>query len=97
MGFKQSAHEVAVYRRGSECNILLVGVYVDDLIITGAKEQKVEVFKELMKKAFDMSDLRSTILAAPSRLGGGNHQDKQVNPTAKHEYQVPLDAITQAM
>jgi len=37
MGFKQSAYEAAVYRWGSGRNILLVGVYVDDLIITGAK------------------------------------------------------------
>ena len=37
------------------------------------------------------------ILAAPSCLGGHNHQEKQVNPPAKHEHQVPLDAITQAM
>ena len=57
MGFKQSMHEVAVYRWGSGRNVLLVGVYVDDLIITGAKEQKVEVFKAQMKKAFDMNDL----------------------------------------
>ncbi|XP_066333509.1 uncharacterized mitochondrial protein AtMg00810-like [Miscanthus floridulus] len=57
MGFKQSAHEVAVYRRGSVHNVLLVNVCVDDLIITGAKEQKVKVFKAQMKKAFDMSDL----------------------------------------
>ena len=41
--------------------------------------------------------LRSTIIAAPSRLGGGNHQEKQTNPAAKHNNQVPLDAITQAM
>jgi hypothetical protein len=41
--------------------------------------------------------LRSTIHAAPSRLGSGNHQDEQVNPAAKHNNQVPLDAITQAM
>ena len=41
--------------------------------------------------------LRLTILAALSRLGGGNHQEKQVNPAAKHNHQVPLDAITQAM
>ena len=37
MGFQQSADEAAVYRWGSGRNILLVGVYVDDLIITGAK------------------------------------------------------------
>ena len=44
-----------------------------------------------------ITNLRSTILATPSRLGGGNRQEKQVNPAAKHEHQVPLDAITQAM
>jgi hypothetical protein len=35
MGFKQSLHEAAVYRRGNGGNALLVGVYVDDLVITG--------------------------------------------------------------
>ena len=39
--------------------------------------------------------LRSTILAAPSHLGGGKHQEKQANPVAKQNHQVPLDAITQ--
>ena len=46
-----------MYRWGSGRNVLLVGVYVDDLIITDAKEQKVEVVKAQMKKTFDMSDL----------------------------------------
>jgi hypothetical protein len=32
-------------RRGTRRNVLLVAVYVDDLIITGTEEQKVEVFK----------------------------------------------------
>ena len=45
IGFKQSSHEAAVYRRGNGRNVLLVSVYIDDLIITGAEEQKVEVFK----------------------------------------------------
>ena len=45
MGFKQSAYEAVVYRWGSRRNVLLVGIYVDDLIVTGAEEQKVEVFK----------------------------------------------------
>jgi hypothetical protein len=34
------------------------------------------------------------ILIAPSYLGGGSHQEKQVNSAAKHNHQVPLDAIT---
>jgi hypothetical protein len=56
MGFQQSPHEAAVYRRGKEGNALLVGVYVDDLVITGTKEDEVEAFKE-MKATFQMNDL----------------------------------------
>ena len=33
MGFEQSPHEAAIYRRGSGGTALLVGVYVDDLVI----------------------------------------------------------------
>ena len=43
-----------------------------------------------------ITNLRSTILAAPSHLGGGNHQEKETNPAVKHDHQVPLDAITQS-
>jgi hypothetical protein len=52
MGFEQSPHEAAVYRRGSEGNTLLVGVCVDDLVITGTKEAEVAAFKEEMKATF---------------------------------------------
>ena len=45
MGFDQSPHEVAVYRRGSGGNALLVGVYVDDLVITGIQDAEVAAFK----------------------------------------------------
>ncbi|XP_039855213.1 uncharacterized mitochondrial protein AtMg00810-like [Panicum virgatum] len=58
MGFQQSAHEAAMYRRGSARSVLLVGVYVDDLIIAGADAGEVEKFKAAMKQRFDMSDLR---------------------------------------
>jgi hypothetical protein len=36
------------------------------------------------------------ILAAPSHLDGGNHQEKHTSPAVKHNHQVPLDAITQS-
>jgi hypothetical protein len=52
MGFKQSPNEAAVYRRGKDGNALLVGIYVDDLVITGIKEAEVEAFKEEMKANF---------------------------------------------
>jgi hypothetical protein len=35
MGFGQSPHEAVIYQRGNGGNTLLVGVYVDDLVITG--------------------------------------------------------------
>jgi hypothetical protein len=44
MGFEQSPHEAAVYRRGNGGNVLLVGMYVDDLVITGTKDAEVAAF-----------------------------------------------------
>jgi hypothetical protein len=46
-----------VYRRGSGRTVLLVGVYVDDLIITGVDPREEEGFKAAMKEQFDMRDL----------------------------------------
>jgi hypothetical protein len=57
MGFGQSTHEAAIYRRGNGGNALLVGVYVDDLVITGTKDAEVAAFKEEMKATFQTSDL----------------------------------------
>jgi hypothetical protein len=57
MGFGQSPDEAAIYRQGNEGNALLVGVYVDDLVITGTKDAEVAAFKEEMKATYQMSDL----------------------------------------
>jgi hypothetical protein len=57
VGFGQSPHEATIYRRGNVGNTLLVGVYVDDLVITGTKDVDVAAFKEEMKATFQMSDL----------------------------------------
>jgi hypothetical protein len=57
MGFGQSPHEAAIYRQGNGGNTLLVGVYVDDLVITGTKDVELAAFKEEMKATFQMSDL----------------------------------------
>jgi hypothetical protein len=58
MGFGPSPHEAAIYRRGNGGDALLVGVYVDDLVITGTKDVEVATFKEEMKATFQSSDLR---------------------------------------
>jgi hypothetical protein len=57
IGFKQTTSEHGVYVRGVEAKRLLVGVYVDDLIITGGDSSKVEKFKKEMMHLFLMSDL----------------------------------------
>jgi hypothetical protein len=57
MGFRQSLHKAAIYRRGNGGNALLVGVYVDNLVITGTKDAEVSSFNEEMKATFQMSDL----------------------------------------
>jgi hypothetical protein len=56
LGFRPSPHEAAIYRQGNGGNALLVGVYVDDLVITGTKDAEVATFKEDMI-TFQMSDL----------------------------------------
>lgn len=50
MGFKQSEHEHAINRRINGAATLLVGVYVDDLIITGSSKEAVESFKNEMRQ-----------------------------------------------
>jgi hypothetical protein len=57
MGFEQSPHEAAIYWWGNGGNALLVGVYVDDLVITGTKDAEVTAFKEEMNGTFQMSDM----------------------------------------
>jgi hypothetical protein len=57
MVFGQNLHEVTIYQRGNGGNTLLVGVYVDDLVITGTKDAEVAAFKEEMKATFQMSGL----------------------------------------
>jgi hypothetical protein len=54
LGFTRSPLEHAVYRRGTSDKYLLVGVYVDDLIIMGSSEHMIIAFKEEMKKTFRM-------------------------------------------
>ena len=57
LGFERCPLEHAMYKRGKKADHLLVGVYVDDLLITGADEGEVANFKLQMKEIFKMSDL----------------------------------------
>jgi hypothetical protein len=57
LGFKHSDCEHAVYARGKGTTRLLIGVYVDDLIITGNDVNEIAKFKLQMQASFKMNDL----------------------------------------
>jgi hypothetical protein len=57
LGFKKCVVEHAVYRKGAGESMLLVGVYVDDLIICGPTVNNINSFKQQMMQTFSMSDL----------------------------------------
>jgi Reverse transcriptase (RNA-dependent DNA polymerase) len=57
MNFEKRKLEHAVYRREQGEASILVGVYVDDLLITGTCEVEIAKFKGEMMEKFKMSDL----------------------------------------
>ena len=59
LGFTKSNYEQSLYLKRSDANTLIVGVYVDDLIVTGSSSTVIETFKAEMTLEFDMSNLGS--------------------------------------
>ena len=57
LGFEKAPLEHAMYKRGEGRDRLLVGIYDDDLLITGADEEVIAKFKLQMKELFKMDDL----------------------------------------
>ena len=57
LGFNRSRLDTALYHKGSEKEKLIVGIYVDDLIITGSSEEQINKFKAEMMGTFEMTDL----------------------------------------
>ncbi|KAD3337069.1 hypothetical protein E3N88_32589 [Mikania micrantha] len=57
LDFKKCTLEQAVYIKRNKTSILLIGVYVDDLIVTGTPKKEIEHFKSQMEEKFEMSDL----------------------------------------
>nr|GEZ86711.1 zinc finger, CCHC-type [Tanacetum cinerariifolium] len=54
---KGCAHEYSVYTKKEKGDILIVGVYVDNLLVTGSCHKSVQNFKRDMNTKFEMSDL----------------------------------------
>ena len=57
LGFQRCATEHALYKRRRGKEELVVGVYVDDLIITDVRAEDIDSFKREMVAYFRMSDL----------------------------------------
>jgi hypothetical protein len=57
LNFRRCMSEQAVYTRGHGKNAVLLGVYVDDLIITGGNPESIKLFKQQMMSEFEMTDL----------------------------------------
>jgi hypothetical protein len=57
LSFQRSPSEHNIYVRQNGDAHLLVGVYVNDLVITGSNCDNIKSFKEEMATAFKMSDL----------------------------------------
>lgn len=57
LGFIRCAHEYSVYIKKNNGSLLIIGVYVDDLLVTGSCPKEVQSFKEDMSLKFEMSDL----------------------------------------
>jgi hypothetical protein len=58
-GFIQSLLEHGLYAKGKSESRLLIGVYVDDLIVIGSCNKMISEFKKHMQEEFKMSDLGS--------------------------------------
>jgi len=46
LNFRRCLSEQAVYTRGTGANAVILGVYVDDLIVTGGNLDEIKLFKE---------------------------------------------------
>jgi len=57
LGFTKCYSEQAVYKRGFGKTAIILGVYVDDLIVTGSEKKEIETFNKQMTDEFEMSDL----------------------------------------
>ncbi|KAD3337417.1 hypothetical protein E3N88_32937 [Mikania micrantha] len=57
LGYKRCPQEHSVYMKKDGTNLLLVGVYVDDLVVTGSNMSIIVEFKRQMMRQFEMSDL----------------------------------------
>ena len=57
LGFVKCAQDLVVYTRGTGRHGIIVGVYVDDLIVIGESPEEIMGFKQQMMSEFEMTNL----------------------------------------
>jgi hypothetical protein len=55
--FKTSNAYFSLYVKKTDCGIIVIVIYVDDLIITGDNDANIFDLKKLLKQKFEMKDL----------------------------------------
>jgi hypothetical protein len=55
--FKTSNAYFSLYVKKTDCGIIVIVIYVDDLIITGDNDANIFDLKKLLKQKFEMTDL----------------------------------------
>nr|GEZ18377.1 ribonuclease H-like domain, reverse transcriptase, RNA-dependent DNA polymerase [Tanacetum cinerariifolium] len=95
LNFKKCAREQAIYTKASKDSLLLVGVYVDDLIITGTPKKEIDKFKAQMEEKFKMSDLR--LLAYYLGIESTQKQATVALSSCDSEFIAATAAATQAL
>ena len=56
-GFEKNMFDSSVFTRRQDGNTLIIGVYVDDLLITGNNRDDINAFKAAISATFNMEDL----------------------------------------
>lgn len=85
LGFNRCPSEHAVYTRRDKNDVLIIGVYVDDILVTGKNLTSIEVFENQMSKIFEMSDLGQLTyyLGIEVKQGDGFIELKQIGYAKK--------------
>jgi hypothetical protein len=73
LGFSRCNTEHDLYTRAGTAARLIVGVYVDDLLVVGESVEEIGRFKEEMKQTFQMSDLGSLSYYLGIEVKQGKH------------------------
>jgi hypothetical protein len=56
-GFQTSNVDFSLYVKKTNCGIVVIVIYVDDLIVTRDNDENIFDLKKLLKQKFEMKDL----------------------------------------